>query len=188
MSSWFNRRLPSVVHYAEGTTMPIDPLLNLAVNIATKLLPAAVEQYDKLVKGVTSEHASKPQTSQQPEFDVYKCPSCASESVFESAVPLELVRCWKCDYVFPVVSGYQRCPCGEVWKPFLNEEVIRCVSCQTLIATYESKKFKSCDCGYVFRDDDLLDRETTECCGTLGRKLHSVRRATILKTVQRKPR
>jgi hypothetical protein len=96
--------LPDVAPFVEGLTVPIALLLNVDISNATKLLLAAVEQCDKLVNGAISEHASKLLTGQQPEFEVYKCPSCASESVFECAEPLELVRYWKYDDVFPEES------------------------------------------------------------------------------------
>jgi len=156
--------------------MPIDPLINLALQIATKLIPAAVDQADKLLKGVSDSGLSSSASTTQSQVTTYQCPKCKILLEFPGHQQFEWGRCVACDHKFPVVNGFQRCPCGELWKPQLEQEIIRCGTCLTLVAVYESKRYLSCECGNSFRDTGGTTW-TTECCKTDKSKLFLVRTA-----------
>lgn len=160
--------------------MPIDPLINLALNIGMKLVPAAVDQYDKLKKEFQNGGSSSENSRPEPKMVSYRCPKCGVNNNFPQDEHVVLVRCWDCAFVFPVVAGYQKCPCGELWKPSHEQEVARCGRCQTLIATHESTQFRSCNCGNVFREEHPASVWSTECCNTTNSKLHKLRNASLV--------
>lgn len=161
--------------------MPIDPLLNLALQVGTKLIGPAFDQYEKLKKslsdGTTSSEVpsrSNGVPSRDPSIVVYRCPKCAMDSEFPNSGTPEIVICWKCNHHFPVVEGCHECVCGTLIKPLPEQDVVECYACRELVSVWTSKKFVVCDCGNVFHNDNVGVLWNTECCKRANSTLRPV--------------
>lgn len=155
--------------------MPIDPLLNLALQVGTKLIGPAFDQYEKFKKSLSDGTTPTGETSRNPDVVIYRCPKCAMDSEFPKGGTPEIVICWKCNHHFPVVEGFHECVCGVLMKPLPEHDVVECVACREVVAVWVSKKFVVCDCGNVFENGKSDEVWNTECCNRANLTLRLVR-------------
>jgi hypothetical protein len=90
--------------------MPINPLINLALQIAAKLIPAAVNRADKLLKGVSDSGLSSSASTTESQVTTYQCPKCKIRLELSGHQQFEWTRCVDCDDKFPVVNARKSPP------------------------------------------------------------------------------